>query len=81
MADNPTPHRDIKLGTAANAPEKPAVDPKTDTSRYYYPPGTTEPVLRPEVAPDEPATDTTGAKPASTEDKSQSSKPWLKPER
>lgn len=25
-------------------------DPKTDTTRYYYPPGKTEPELRPEVA-------------------------------
>jgi len=40
--------KDIKLGTAAtNAPE---VDPKTDMTRYYYRPGTTEPELRPEVA-------------------------------
>jgi len=41
------PEKDIKLGTAA---DQPAVDPKTDTTRYYYRPGTTEPELRPEIA-------------------------------
>jgi len=39
--------KDIKLGTAA---DEAAVDQKTDTSRYYYRPGTTEPELRPEIA-------------------------------
>jgi hypothetical protein len=49
MANNPMPDQDIKLGTAAGQPATP-VDPKTDMSRYYYRPGTTEPELRPEIA-------------------------------
>jgi hypothetical protein len=50
MADNPMPHQDVKLGTAADKPVAPTVDPKTDMTRYYYRPGTTEPELRPEIA-------------------------------
>lgn len=50
MADNPMPDQNVKLGTAADEPEVPAVDPKTDMNRYYYRPGTTEPELRPEIA-------------------------------
>jgi hypothetical protein len=50
MADNPMPDQDVKLGTASDEPAAPAVDPKTDMTRYYYRPGTTEPELRPEIA-------------------------------
>jgi hypothetical protein len=50
MADNPMPDQHVKLGTAADEPDQPAVDPKTDMTRYYYRPGTTEPELRPEFA-------------------------------
>lgn len=40
--------KDIKLGTAADDPVAHLAPP--DMNRYYYPPGTTEPVLRPEFA-------------------------------
>ena len=50
MPENPMPDQDVKLGTAADEPKAPPVDPKTDMNRYYYRPGTTEPELRPEIA-------------------------------
>lgn len=43
------PDQDVKLGTAADEPK--AQDANApDMNRYYYPPGTTEPQLRPEFA-------------------------------
>lgn len=45
------PDKDVKLGSTADNPtdpNSPAAAP--DMNRYYYPPGTTEPVLRPEFA-------------------------------
>lgn len=43
------PDKDVKFGTAASKPEG-AGSNAPDMSRYYYPPGTTEPQLRPEFA-------------------------------
>lgn len=43
------PDQDIKLGTAADEPK--AQDANApDMNRYYYPPGKTEPELKPEFA-------------------------------
>jgi hypothetical protein len=64
MADNPMPDQDVKLGTAADEPAAPAVDPKTDMTRYYYRPGTTEPELRPEIAEAEARTAESAEAPA-----------------
>lgn len=47
MADEEA-NEDIKLGTAAA--EEPATVGAPDANRYYYPPGKTEPELRPEFA-------------------------------
>lgn len=47
MAD--MPDQDIKLGTAADEPKEQDVN-APDTNRYYYPPGKTEPELKPEFA-------------------------------
>jgi hypothetical protein len=60
--------RDIKLGTAA---DQLAVDPKTDTNRYYYRPGTTEPELRPEIVEAEAKAKAKEAEAATGKDKSE----------
>ena len=49
--------KDIKLGTAAEDPNASPVAP--DMNRYYYPPGKTEPELRPEFANEAAASEQT----------------------
>lgn len=74
MAQPDMPDQEIALGKAAEDPNAPAAAP--DMNRYYYPPGKTEPELRPEFANEAAASpEQTNAATGEQADDSDESKP------